>query len=126
MLLYSNRMMFTFLSLLDLLGDALAFRIFILKIFKLLPNYGHRATDITSFEKHLESSSGHTLSLCRKRGLIGAVCLNHRIKRLVPCRCLDGHIKEPYEMSMALEARPLVQLLLLQSACTSMRRHIYD
>ena len=42
----------------------------------------------------------------RKRRLIGAVCRNHRIKRVVPCRCLDGHIKEPYEMSMALGARP--------------------
>ena len=39
----------------------------------------------------------------RKRQLIGAVCRNHRIKRLVPCRCLDGHVKEPYEMSMAWE-----------------------
>ena len=55
---------------------------------------------------------------CRKRRLIGAVCRNHRIKRLVPCRCLDGHVKEPYEMS--------IQLLLFQSACTSMCRHIYD
>ena len=26
------------------------------------------------------------------------------LKRLVPCRCLDGHVKESYEMSMALEA----------------------
>ena len=60
----------------------------------------------------------------RKRRLIGAVCRNHRIKRLVPCRCLDGHVKEPYEMSMALGARPLV--LLLQYACTSMCCHIYD
>ena len=42
----------------------------------------------------------------RKRRLIGAVCPNHRIKRVVPCRCLDGHVKEPYEMSMALGARP--------------------
>ena len=40
----------------------LAFWISILKIFKSLPNYRHRAIDITSFEKHLESSSGHTLS----------------------------------------------------------------
>ena len=36
----------------------------------------------------------------------GAVCRNHRIKRLVPCRSLDGHVKESYEMSMALGARP--------------------
>ena len=33
----------------------------------------------------------------------GAVCRNHRIKRVVPCRCLDWHVKEPYEMSMAWE-----------------------
>ena len=39
----------------------------------------------------------------RKRRLNGAVCRNHRIKRVVPCRCLDGHVKEPYEMSMAWE-----------------------
>ena len=36
----------------------------------------------------------------------GAVCRNYRIKRLVPCRSLDGHVKESYEMSMALGARP--------------------
>ena len=39
----------------------------------------------------------------RKRRLNGAVCRNHRIKRLVPCRCYDWHVKEPYEMSMAWE-----------------------
>ena len=33
----------------------------------------------------------------------GAVC---RYKRVVPCRCLNGHVKEPYEMSMALGTRP--------------------
>ena len=27
------------------------------------------------------------------------------IKRLAPCRCWDGYVKEPYEMSMALGAR---------------------
>ena len=42
----------------------------------------------------------------RKRRLNGAVCRNHRIKKVVPCRCLDGHVKEPCEMSMALGARP--------------------
>ena len=42
----------------------------------------------------------------RKRRLNGAVCLNHRTKRVVPCRCWDGHVEEPYEMSMALGARP--------------------
>ena len=39
----------------------------------------------------------------RKRRLNGAVCRNHRIKRVVPCRCWDGHVKEPCEMSMAWE-----------------------
>ena len=39
----------------------------------------------------------------RKRRLFGAVCRNHLIKRVVPCRCLDEHVKEPYEMSMAWE-----------------------
>ena len=42
----------------------------------------------------------------RKRRQNGAVCGNHRIKRVVPCWCLDGHVKEPYEMSMALRAEP--------------------
>ena len=53
---------------------------------------------------------GYKLRMCspypqrdRKRRLIGAVCRNHRIKRVVPCRCLNGHVKEPYEMSMAWE-----------------------
>ena len=55
---------------------------------------------------------------CRKRRLNGAVSRNNRLKRVAPCRCLDGHVKEPYEMSMALGARPYVKLL--KSACTSM------
>ena len=59
MFLDSNLMVFTFLSL---LGVAQAFQISILKIFRLLPNYWHRVTYITSFEIHLESSSGHTLT----------------------------------------------------------------
>ena len=47
------------------------------------------------------------------------------VKRLALCQCLDGHVKEPYEMSMALGARPSVKLLL-QSAYTSMCCHIYN
>ena len=43
---------------------------------------------------------------CRKRRLNGAVSQNSRIKMVVPCRCLDGHVKEPYDMSMVLRARP--------------------
>ena len=40
------------------------------------------------------------------RRLNGAVSQNNHLKRVAPCRCLDGHVKEPYEMSMALGARP--------------------
>ena len=39
----------------------LAFWISILKISKLLQNYLHRVSDITNFEKHLESSLDHTI-----------------------------------------------------------------
>ena len=53
---------FTFLSWLDLLGVALAVRISVIKVFNLLPNYKRRVTEITSFGKHSESSSGHTLT----------------------------------------------------------------
>ena len=34
---------------------------------------------------------------CRKRRLKGAVSRNNRIKRMAPCRCLDGHVKEKRE-----------------------------
>ena len=61
----SHRTVFTFRSWLDLLGVVLAFWISILKISKLLQNYWHRVIDITSFEKHLESSLDNTLSFCR-------------------------------------------------------------
>ena len=61
----SHRTVFTFRSWLDLLGVVLAFWIAILKISKLLQNCWHRVIDITSFEKHLESSLDHTLDFCR-------------------------------------------------------------
>ena len=61
----SNRTVFTFRSWLDLLDVVLAFWISILKISKLLQNCWHRVIDITSFEKHLESSLDHTLNFCR-------------------------------------------------------------
>ena len=59
------RTVFTFRSWLDLLGVVLAFWISILKISKLLQNCWHRVIDITSFEKHLESSLDHTLNFYR-------------------------------------------------------------
>ena len=61
----SHRTVFTFRSWLDLLGVVLAFWISILKISKLLQNYLHRVTDITNFEKHLESSLDQTPNYCR-------------------------------------------------------------
>ena len=62
MFLDSHRTVFTFLSWFDLPGVSLSSLISILNIFKLLPNYWHRITAITSSEKHLENSSGNTLS----------------------------------------------------------------
>ena len=32
---------------------------------------------------------------CRKRGLNGAMCRNHRNKRVAPCRCVRGTLKNP-------------------------------
>ena len=61
----SHRTVFTFRSWLDLLGVVLTFWISILKISKLLQNCLHRVIDITSFERHLESSLDHTLNFCR-------------------------------------------------------------
>ena len=61
----SDRTVFTFRNWLDLLGVVLAFWNSILKICKLLQNYLHRVTDITNFEKHLESSLDHNPNCCR-------------------------------------------------------------
>ena len=66
----SHRTVFSFRSWLDLLGDVLAFWISILKISKLLQNCWQRVIDITSFEKHLESSLDHTLNFCRNLVII--------------------------------------------------------
>ena len=41
-----------------------------------------------------------------------------------PCWCLIGHVKEPFVISMALGARPLVKLL--HSACASLCRNIFN
>ena len=60
----SHPTVFTFRSWLDLLDVVLAFWISILKISKLLQNCLHRVIDITSFEKHLESSLDRTPNFC--------------------------------------------------------------
>ena len=60
----SHLTVFTFRSWLDLLDVVLAFWISILKISKLLQNCLHGVIDITSFEKHLESSLDRTPNFC--------------------------------------------------------------
>ena len=62
------RKVFTLSSWLDSPGVVLASFISIVTIFKSLQNFLHRVTKITSFEKHLESSSGHTLNFFPKFG----------------------------------------------------------
>ena len=64
MFLHSPRTVFTFHSWKDLLSVVLTVWISILKIFKSLQYILHRVSGITSFEQHLESSSGHTKSFC--------------------------------------------------------------
>ena len=61
----SHPTVFSFRSRLYLLDVVLAFRISILKISKLLQNCLHRVIDITSFEKHLESSLDRTPHFCQ-------------------------------------------------------------
>ena len=41
------------------------------------------------------SNTSSVSPACRKRRLNGAVCRNHRIKRVVPCRCRSGTLKNP-------------------------------
>ena len=60
----SHPTVFTFRSWLDLPDVVLAFWISFLKISKLLQNCLHRVIDITSFEKHLESSLDRTPNFC--------------------------------------------------------------
>ena len=43
---------------------------------------------------------------CRERRLNGPVCRIHRIQKDGPVSVLDGNVKEPCKMSMALGARP--------------------
>ena len=60
MFLDTHRMVFTFLSWLDLLRGVLAVWISILKIFKSLQGYRYHKL------RNLESSSGHTLNFLSK------------------------------------------------------------
>ena len=64
MFLYSNCAEFTFCSWFDLLGVALVFRIYILKIFKSIQNYYRRVTDNANLGKYVESFLGHILNFC--------------------------------------------------------------
>ena len=62
---YSHRTVFYFLQLVRFVRCCTSVWDFTLKIFKSRPNCWHRVIDITSFEKHLESSSDHTPNFCR-------------------------------------------------------------
>ena len=55
---------------------------------------------------------------CRKRRLNGAVSRNKRIKRVAPCWCLDGTLKNPTKCLWRLESDRRYYFL----TC----RHIYD
>ena len=59
------------------------------------------------------------------RRLNGAVCRNHRIKRMVMCRW-RATLKNLAKCLWRWEPDRTEVQLLLQSACTSMCRHIYD
>ena len=69
----------TFLSWLDWLGVAPAFRISILKFFKSIPNYWHRVTDMTSFERYLESCSDHTMTFYLN--FVSRICFGRNLSR---------------------------------------------
>ena len=65
----------------------------------------------------------------RKRQLNCAVSRNNTVKRVFPCRCLDGRVKETHEMSMAWS--PTVgstssSVCLHNYMYTCMCRHIYN
>ena len=79
MFLDSHVMVFTFLSWLDWLGVALTFRISFLKFFKLLPKYWYRVTDMTSFEKYLESCSGHNVAFYLNT--VSRICFGRNLSR---------------------------------------------
>ena len=59
-------------------------------------------------------------TFCRKRRLIGAVSRTHRMKRLVPCRCLDGHVKDNLRNVYGVGIPSVVV------TTSSVRQHIYD
>ena len=56
-------------------------------------------TYMTEISFHVTENTNKLKLKTRKRRLNWAVYRNNRIKRVAPCRCLDGHVKEPYEMS---------------------------
>ena len=79
MYLDSNSIVFTFLSWLDWIGVAQAFPISIFKFFKSIPNYWHRVTDMTSFEKYLKSCSDHTMTFYLN--FVSRICFGRNLSR---------------------------------------------
>ena len=60
----------------------------------------------------------------RKRRLNGAVCRNHRIKRVVPCRCRTGTLKNPTKCLWRWEPDRRYNFFFNPPA--HLCRHIYD
>ena len=69
-------------------------------IFRSLPNYWHRVTDITNFEKLFESSSCHTLSIYPN--LVKYRFKNMFLKELVTVQCFRK------DLYMAVEGPSLI------------------
>ena len=61
---------------------------------------------------------------CCKRRLNGAVCRNHRIKRVVPCRCRTGTLKNPAKCLWCWEPDRRYSFFFYPPA--HLCRHIYD
>ena len=100
MYLDSNSMVFTFLSWLDCLGVAPTFPISILKFFKSITNYWHRVTDMTSFEKYLESCSDHTMTFYLN--FVSRICfgrnLSRRLLQWSSLQTKEGQIRSKFRL----------------------------
>ena len=71
---------------------------------------------------------GNTSSVsqaCRKRRLNGAVCRNHRIKRVVPCRCRTGTLKNPTKCLWRWEPDRRYKFFFSPPAHRSVASHIW-
>ena len=61
---------------------------------------------------------------CRKRRLNGAMCRNHRMKRVVPCRCRTGTLQNPARCLWRWE--PDRRYIFFFNPPAHLCRYIYD